>query len=168
MNVRPATFGDVAQIAAVHVAGWQVGYRGLLPQSFLDGLTTAERLSRWSATVHGAARPGLGTFVADDAGDVVGFVNIGPTRDGDLDSAQVGEVKSLYVLPGVWGQGIGRSLADRGDGQPRRGLPRKGNVVGAGQQLSSDFLLPHNGLGSRRRGQTRHGWGPDHPGPTFR
>jgi len=58
-DVRPAAFGDVAQIAEVLVAGWQVGYRGLLPQSFLDGLTTAfldglttaDRLSRWSGTV---------------------------------------------------------------------------------------------------------------------
>jgi len=55
-DVRPAAFGDVAQIVEVHVAGWHVGYRGLLPQAFLDGLTAADRLSRWPARI-GRHRP---------------------------------------------------------------------------------------------------------------
>lgn len=57
--VRPAVLDDVPQIAAVHVAGWQIGYQGLLPQQVLDDLTAAQRLTRWTATLHLAHRANL-------------------------------------------------------------------------------------------------------------
>ena len=32
-------------VARVHVRSWQVGYRGLLPDAYLDGLRAEERRS---------------------------------------------------------------------------------------------------------------------------
>jgi GNAT superfamily N-acetyltransferase len=110
MDVRPATTADVPQIAEVHVLGWQAGYRGLLPQPLLDGLDPAQRVPRWTATVQQAAWPGRGTLVADDAGAIVGFADVRPTRDGDQDPAEVGEIASFYVRPAAWRSGIGRRL----------------------------------------------------------
>ncbi len=110
MNVRPAAFADVPQIAEVHVAGWQIGYRGLLPQPLLDSLTAADRLPRWAATLQQAAWPGQGTLVAQMNGAVVGFVDFGPARDSDRDGVQGGEIRSLYVAPTAWRHGIGRDL----------------------------------------------------------
>jgi ribosomal protein S18 acetylase RimI-like enzyme len=54
--------------------------------------------------------PRAGTLVAVAAQEVVGFVNFGPTRDGDCDTSSVGEITSIYVLPEVFGKGFGREL----------------------------------------------------------
>ncbi len=89
---------------------WQAGYRGLLPQALLDGLHPARRVPRWAGAVRQAAWPARGVLVAEDAGDVVGFASLHPTVDRDQDSTEVGEIGSFYVLPAVWGQGVGAGL----------------------------------------------------------
>ena len=35
-------------VARVHVRSWQVGYRGLLPDAYLDGLRAEERAERYN------------------------------------------------------------------------------------------------------------------------
>jgi GNAT superfamily N-acetyltransferase len=110
MYVRRAVAGDAETIARVHVLTWQAGYRGLLPQSLLDGLRAEQRVPRWTETLGRAAWPHRGTLVADDAGAVVGFADLRPATDDDPHSAEVGEIASFYVLPAVWRQGVGRRL----------------------------------------------------------
>jgi GNAT superfamily N-acetyltransferase len=110
VQIRRAVTADAPRIADLHVRGWQAGYRGLLPQSLLDALDPAQRVPRWTATVEQAAWPASGTLVAEDAGDVLGFADLRPTRDADQDPAVVGEITSFYVAPDAWGQGVGRSL----------------------------------------------------------
>jgi GNAT superfamily N-acetyltransferase len=115
VEVRPARIEDAAKIAAVHVASWQAGYRGLVPQDYLDGLDaavwTARRIQRlqqidWSRE---------GCFVtAGDDGELAGFVNVGATRDPDRDPAVVGEVQAIYLAPSAWGKGLGRALMAAG------------------------------------------------------
>jgi ribosomal protein S18 acetylase RimI-like enzyme len=41
---------------------------------------------------------------------VAGFSSVGPTNDDDLDSEQIGELYSIYVLPEASGKGVGRAL----------------------------------------------------------
>ncbi|MGH3493243.1 MAG: GNAT family N-acetyltransferase [Sciscionella sp.] len=108
--IRPATVEDVTQIAEVHVRGWQVGYRGLLPQPLLDGLRPGDREPRWATTVRNSCLPDRGVLVAVAAARVVGFANLRPTRDEDQDPTEVGEITSFYVLPTVWGRGVGHAL----------------------------------------------------------
>ncbi len=110
MRIRRAEIVDAPRIADVHVGGWQDGYRGLLPQSLLDALDPAQRIPRSTATVEQADWPTSGTLVAEDAGDLLGFADLRPTRDPDQDPAAVGEITSFYVAPDAWRQGIGRSL----------------------------------------------------------
>lgn len=110
MRIRRAVIADAPRIADVHVRGWQIGYRGLLPQSLLDALDAAQRVPRWTATVQQAAWPASGTLVAEDAGELLGFADLRPTPDPDQDPSAVGEITSFYVAPDAWGQGIGRSL----------------------------------------------------------
>jgi hypothetical protein len=80
VNVRRAVLDDVAQIAALHVLAWQIGYQGLLPQPVLDGLRPEQWVPRWTATVRQAIWPGPGTLVADIDGSIVGFADLCPTR----------------------------------------------------------------------------------------
>jgi ribosomal protein S18 acetylase RimI-like enzyme len=95
--------GDEQAVAAVHVCSWQVGYRGLLPRPYLDGLRAADRAARYT---FGERWPE--TVLAVDDERVVGFATVGPAREDD--SAGRGELWSLYVHPDRWGEGIGRAL----------------------------------------------------------
>jgi GNAT superfamily N-acetyltransferase len=105
VHVRPAVPDDVATIAEVHVGTWQAAYRGVLPDAFLDAMGPERSRAAWARAVQ---QPGL--LVAEDDGAVVGFVHAVPSRDGDADPAEVGEVTSIYVRPGAWGTGAGRAL----------------------------------------------------------
>ena len=40
LQVRPAEAKDALQIAKVHVGTWQFAYRGQMPDSFLNSLST--------------------------------------------------------------------------------------------------------------------------------
>jgi len=52
-----------------------------------------------------------GTLVATAANaHVVGFAHVGPARDDDVDPLVVGELAAIYLLPEVWGSGVGRRL----------------------------------------------------------
>jgi hypothetical protein len=46
MDIRPARMQDAPEIAVVHVRSWQDAYRGLLPQAYLDGFDSAQRIGR--------------------------------------------------------------------------------------------------------------------------
>lgn len=110
MEIRVAHIDDADQIAEVHVRSWQSAYRGLIPQNYLDGLDPSSRAEGWRRSVRDANSPRGGTLVATDGdGTIVGFANIGPTRDEDAGDA-VGEVLAIYLAPGAWGKGYGRAL----------------------------------------------------------
>jgi GNAT superfamily N-acetyltransferase len=105
-------------VAAVHVASWQWAYSGLLPAEELAGLSVAERADRWRTRLGGTGtgRTDRGaTFVADLDGRVVGFVAVGPGRDG-VGGPSVGELYAIYLDPEVASTGTGRRLHDAGVG----------------------------------------------------
>jgi ribosomal protein S18 acetylase RimI-like enzyme len=95
MTLRPATGTDRDAIAAVFLAAWRGGYRGLVPDEVIDAWTPA--------TVRAELAGGAGTDVValDDAGAVAGFVRYQP---------ESGYLASLYVAPNAAGRGLGRAL----------------------------------------------------------
>jgi ribosomal protein S18 acetylase RimI-like enzyme len=108
--IRAAHVADAPQIAVVHVRSWQVAYRGLLPQAYLDGLDPVQRVGRWERSLAEANDGRNGVLVADAGGSLLGFVEYSPSRDGDADQARVGEIGAIYLLPSFWGKGVGRRL----------------------------------------------------------
>ena len=119
-TIREATPADGDAIAAVNVSSWQRGYRGLLPEEVLAGLSVAELGPRWTAGLRaGVAR--VGTLLACRGDEVVGFSTVGPLRDPEAaadraaaDRAEtgvdLGELRTLYVHPEHWRLGIGNRL----------------------------------------------------------
>jgi RimJ/RimL family protein N-acetyltransferase len=109
--VRPAGIEDVAEIAEIHVRSWQAAYAGLIPQSYLDSLTPADREPRWARAIqNGNASRGGTLLVTDDGDRVVGFAWICESRDADSAAGDVGEVRAIYLVPDAWGTGAGRAL----------------------------------------------------------
>ncbi len=105
--LRPAWPQDAEAIASVEVAGWQGAYRGLMPDSFLDGLSREEKATGWyeSLRKHQSAQRKRVT-VAVMGAEVLGFVRVGPSGE----EAGVGLVYLLYILPEYWGCGVGKAL----------------------------------------------------------
>jgi ribosomal protein S18 acetylase RimI-like enzyme len=108
--IRRAATAYARAIAAVHVASWQVAYRGLVPDAVLDGLSVERRERGWRERL---GRPDAGasfTLVAERDGAVAGFCSVAaPSRDGDA-GERTAEVAALYVEPAQWRTGVGATL----------------------------------------------------------
>jgi ribosomal protein S18 acetylase RimI-like enzyme len=111
LTVRSATPADVQAIARVHVDSWRAGYRGLLADALLAGLSVAERELMWRERLTGeyAQHDRRRVDVAVARGAIVGFVVAGPNQEQD-GAAQSGEVYAMYVHPDRWSTGVGQAL----------------------------------------------------------
>jgi ribosomal protein S18 acetylase RimI-like enzyme len=94
--IAAATPRDARAIAEVHVASWRAGYKGLMPDAYLDGLSVDERTALWETILTDGettvliAGPGIAGFVAFNA--------------------RKGEIGALYVDPPRFRTGIGTEL----------------------------------------------------------
>ena len=100
--IRPGTPADAEAVARVQVETWQAAYAHALPPEGLAALSVDSRAEVFRR------RPPL---VAEAAGEVVGFVAVGASRDAGAD----GELYAIYVHPDHWGQGIGQALIAAGE-----------------------------------------------------
>ena len=106
MFLRAAQPADAIAVAKVHVRSWQIAYRGLLPDEYLDGLRPEDRAQSYT---FGDPDPLLpASLVAVEGRAICGFATTGPSRDEDR--LGTGELLALYVDPDRWGVGIGRAL----------------------------------------------------------
>jgi len=106
VDIRRATIADAAAIAGIHVRGWQWAYRGLLPDAVLDGLSVDARAAEWRQWLSDEA---VHTWIAEEGGRAVGFVNCGPTGEDT-----VGEIFTIYRERDAVGAGLGRALLAHG------------------------------------------------------
>ena len=100
IEVRAATANDLVSIATIHIACWQTAYRGILPDSLLDGLNLEERLQRWHRWM---AQTNRFTFVATDDETITGFTSFA------IENA-IAEISHIYVDPSRQHSGAGRAL----------------------------------------------------------
>jgi len=106
MQLRPAEPDDAMAVARVHVRSWQVAYRKLLPDDYLDQLRPEDRAKTYDFASLDPLKPR--TIVAAEEGLIHGFATTMPSRDADLPDH--GELCALYVDPDKWGKGIGMAL----------------------------------------------------------
>ena len=106
MLLRPAEPADAMPVARVHVRSWQVAYRTLLPDAYLNQLRAEERAGRYDFTHQDPMKPF--TIVATEGEEICGFATTMPSRDKDLPGH--GELCALYVDPERWGRGMGTAL----------------------------------------------------------
>lgn len=104
--IRPASAGDEHGIALAHVGAWQAGYRGIVADALLDGLSVADRAAWWGGVIR-AQRCRL--LVAQDDGRICGFASFGRLRDEQASPGE-GEIWTMYVDPGASRRGLGRAL----------------------------------------------------------
>lgn len=105
-NIRSATSGDAAAIAAVHVASWREHYHGLLSEEAIAKRTFELRLEMWTQFLSELDRCTL--VACGRNGDVVGFVSataMHPPQFG-FDAY----LQTLYLLASEKSAGTGKAL----------------------------------------------------------
>jgi L-amino acid N-acyltransferase YncA len=108
IKIRQARAEDAAGIAFVHIHTWKTTYQGMIPQSYLDGLSVEERTERHTRNLSNPENCRQWTVAEDENGKIVGFVCGGKSRDQDsFDS----ELYAIYVLKEQQGRNIGKMLA---------------------------------------------------------
>lgn len=147
ITVRPAVVEDAAGITRVHITAWQVAYRGIFPDRFLDELSAGfgDRMKRWQVIITSPENPASVTLVAEREGEILGWLSYGPGRDDDASPA-AGEVYGIYVHPEQWGTGAGHALMEEGTKE----------LEAAGYEEATLWVLEDNARA--RRFYERHGW----------
>jgi ribosomal protein S18 acetylase RimI-like enzyme len=112
MTLRRATPADAPALATVHVASWHKAYRGIVPDSHLQGFTVERRTERFRESLATHAEE---TYVAESGGQIFGLLTLGDCRDADADHQTTGEIWGIYLSPEHWRKGIGRFLAEQGE-----------------------------------------------------
>ncbi|MGE4486137.1 MAG: N-acetyltransferase family protein [Oscillospiraceae bacterium] len=92
---------EADEISRIYALSWKTAYRGIVPQTYLDGLSE----KRWSPLL--AENPSR-SYVLLDNGRYIGTASISPARDKKM--AGWGEIISLYLLPEHFGKSYGRAL----------------------------------------------------------
>ncbi|OBA77977.1 acetyltransferase [Mycobacterium sp. 1164966.3] len=105
-QIRPAAPDDSLAVARVHVRAWQVAYRGLIAQAYLDSLKPEVWAAKYAFQRTGPELPT--TLVAVDGETVCGLAMFGPYRGEELPNC--GELRAIYVNPDHWDTGVGRQL----------------------------------------------------------
>ncbi|MGE0154514.1 MAG: N-acetyltransferase family protein [Reyranellaceae bacterium] len=121
IGIRRAAPPDAFAIARVHVETWRATYPTLLPHDYLaKRLSVDTRAIYWQRTLQ-ADQANEAVFVAEEAGEVIGFASIGRARKAPRDTVDAarpsrhwGEVFTLYVLPDHQERGAGRMLLANG------------------------------------------------------
>lgn len=154
LRLRPMTADDCEAVAAIRTRGWQYAYRGLVPQSYLDGMDVAADAERHRARLS-AGDGDVADVVAETAGgELAGWAASGPYRDGDARTPDA-ELYALYLLPERIGQGVGRALLTEAS---RR-------CAAAGHRRMYLWVLERNTRA--RRFYERAGFAPDGAGEPF-
>jgi hypothetical protein len=99
MDIRLARPDDTNAVAHVHARAWQVGYRGLLTDGYLDSLRAEDRAARYDFMSADPSRPS--TLVAVDCGMICGFATLAPAAETDIWGTTVEEIRYSRDLVSV-------------------------------------------------------------------
>lgn len=101
MHVERISAETAAEASRIYVSAWQAGYRGIIPQPYLDALSPEQWRPRLETSIYK-------DFLLTDGGKAVATSSISPARD--VNMQRWGEIISLYVLPEHFRKGYGKFL----------------------------------------------------------
>jgi ribosomal protein S18 acetylase RimI-like enzyme len=112
MSIRKATIDDADTLAKLHIDSWRSAYRGLVSDSHLDSLDYERRAQRFRDSLEQNAEE---TYLAEQDGEIRGFVTLGGCRDTDVGQDATGEIWGIYLAPLYWRKGLGTALCRYGE-----------------------------------------------------
>lgn len=109
MHYLAATPADALALATLHTLSWRRNYRGILPDSLLDGPLDEEQLAVWRDRLSSVRPERQLILLAQDRGVLRGFVSVLL----DQEPAWGARLENLHVHPEAKGQGVGKALLSR-------------------------------------------------------
>lgn len=107
--VREAAPEDGMAMGAVHVVAWRAAYRGVMADSYLDGLAATTFGLRWEASLReGTTESTVLVALSDDR--VVAICAVGNFRGRAERSEPTGELWMLNADPSAFGTGAATAL----------------------------------------------------------
>lgn len=91
------------ELSRVYEESWKQAYRGIIPQTYLDAIPHEQWAKKPDAD-------GMHTLVVLEDGNIVGTSSF--CRSRFQDTADFGEIVSIYFLPGYMGKGFGKPLLE--------------------------------------------------------
>lgn len=113
ISLRRATVADAEAIAQVRIESWRVTYRGMIPDSYLDGMQLEDSVQHWRSILQilPEKTDQLCVIVAESEGQLIGFASgmlLPETKLG-----MQAEVSALYLRPAWQRSGIGRRMLQK-------------------------------------------------------
>jgi ribosomal protein S18 acetylase RimI-like enzyme len=105
MVIRPSQKDDVHSMSRVYVQTWRDTYLGVVPYAYLYEMSVPRLEQGFLSELKSKH---VISYVAEDAGKLIGFISGGYERQGD--HIYRGEIYALYVLKNHQRQGIGTKL----------------------------------------------------------
>ena len=121
MTYRKAKSTEADAIAHLHAQSWQVAYKGILTDAFLENDVLDNRLQKWRDRFN-SSEPNRIIFVAVENNQLKGFICL--YGKGDVQWGTL--VDNLHVLPALKGQGIGKRLMQKGAEWVAKNYPDSG------------------------------------------
>ncbi len=103
---RKATVADARAIGELQLRAWWRAYQDIVHGRYLHQQEAEERTAFWSERLTTGA---VDVFVAEVAGQIRGFVAVGPSREPDPLPGE-GELHAIFVDPAAQGAGLGNAL----------------------------------------------------------
>lgn len=114
--VRPALPEDAVAIGTIHTESWKTTYHGIIHQTFLDAIDLSQRIQRAEQRIKDPSIDNLVLLAGDgkdlDSGKAVGFADVGPCREKNVDAD--GEIYAIYLLQNYQNRGGGKILFEAG------------------------------------------------------
>lgn len=105
MNIEKVTKNTAVQASTIYAMSWKIEYNGIIPQSYLDALSSERWVDKLGNTGYESFRA---DYLLSDNGKFVATSSICKARDEEY--ADWGEIMSIYVLPEEFRKGYGSAL----------------------------------------------------------
>lgn len=99
IELHTVTWEMLPKLSELHVRSWQVAYRGIVPDAYLDAMSAERWLNRWRKRFATRTAEEFAILVDEK---IVGLCLQGRERDNE---GQTGEIYAFYLHPEEWGKG---------------------------------------------------------------
>lgn len=112
-TIRIATQDDISALAQLHCQGWKDSYIDLVPQDYLDGLTTDEFVEKWQKWMPDDISTTL--IAEDENGNPAGFSMFGALKtpvpgQSSIRPIYSAELYAIYLGKDHWGTGLAQDF----------------------------------------------------------
>ncbi len=104
-EIVDASRDDALAVARVHAASWKSTYRGILPDTYLNGEVDLERAEYWHSALNDQRYPIVKLARVSD--EIAGFIALKVDPD---DQGYDFTIEHLHLLPECKGMGLGSNL----------------------------------------------------------